>query len=485
MRKLFKTLIPAFFLVTCMILLPAGGHAETFPEVMFILDASGSMWGPCDGQTKIEAARSVFEQVVPSLPSEVKLGLTAYGHNRKGDCNDVEILVPAGSESREALLDRIMKVNPKGMTPMATSIKMVADTLKTKEGETTIVLVSDGKETCDKDPCGVVRSLKNSGIKFILHVVGFGVKPEEKEQLTCMAEAGDGQYFGAENADGLLAALEVVKKEVAVKVEKAKATKKKATSKLGKLTIKLPKAGTVSMHAFKVIRTKDGKVIKTIEGPSEDSTHPLLAGDYEIVAAFVNPNYQDPTEVSFGTVTVTGGETATLELGVMTFNIADALKEIPVDAVNIYRKEATDPLLTLLHHGNGYYLFKPKPLPKGVYSLSFTYSRSPGPTFIAYDIAIEAGQESAVTIDSGIGLQKPTGKDVNVQGWNLVPTGKETPALQVRRRWDNDYPLWKVFAVPPGTYDLSVLLKGMEEPLPVGEGLSISKGDLLMFDSGL
>ncbi len=485
MRTLFKTLTPAFFLAICMMLLPVGGHAETFPEVMFILDASGSMWGPCDGQTRIEAARSVFEQVVPSLPSEVKVGLTAYGHNRTGDCSDVEILIPTGSEGRKALLDRIMTINPTGMTPMAISVKMVADTLRIKEGETTIVLVSDGKETCDKDPCGVVRSLKASGIKFILHVVGFGVKSEEKEQLACMAEAGGGQYFGAENAESLLAALEEVKKEVAVKVEKAKTTKKKATSRLGKLTVKLPKSGTVSMHAFKIVRSKDGTVIKTIESPSEDSTHPLLTGDYEIVAAFANPNCQDPTEVSFGTVTVTGGETATLELGVMTLNIADSLKEIPVDAVNVCRRGTSDPLLTLLHHGNGYYLFKPKPLPAGEYSLSFTYSRSPGPTPIAHDITIEAGKESVVTIDSGIGLQKPSGKDVNVHGWNLAPTGSEKPALQVRRRWDNNYPLWKVFAVPPGTYDLSVLLKGMEEPLPVGEGLSISRGDLLLFDSGL
>ncbi len=224
-----------------------------------------------------------------------------------------------------------------------------------------------------------------------------------------------------------------------------------------------------------------------MRGPlvSWDSTHPLLAGDYEIVAAFANPNYQESTEVSFGTVTVTGGETATLELGVMTFNVADSLKGIPVDAVNVYRKGAPDPLLTLHHHGNGCYLFKPKPLPLGAYSLSFAYSRSPGPTAVAHDITIETGRESIVTIDSGIGLQKPTGKDVNVQGWNLVPAGGETPALQVRRRWDNNYPLWKVFAVPPGTYDLSVLLKGMEGPLPVGKGLSISKGGLLMLRLGV
>ncbi|MDY6951434.1 MAG: hypothetical protein SWE60_07980 [Thermodesulfobacteriota bacterium] len=52
------------------------------------------------------------------------------------------------------------------------------------------------------------------------------------------------------------------------------------------------------------------------------------------------------------------------------------------------------------------------------------------------------------------------------------------------RGW-GDYPLWGPYAVPPGTYDLFLFLEGMTEPLPVGEGLSISKGELLEFDTGL
>ena len=34
-------------------------------------------------------------------------------------------------------------------------------------------------------------------------------------------------------------------------------------------------------------------------------------------------------------------------------------------------------------------------------------------------------------------------------------------------------------------YDLNVLLEGMDKPLPAGEGLTISKGELLSFDTGL
>jgi Ca-activated chloride channel family protein len=85
--------------------------------------------------------------------------------------------------------------------------------LKSREGETTVVLVSDGKETCEGDPCALVKELKASGIKFTMHVVGFDVTPEETKQLECIAKAGGGEYFAAKNAGEFKkAAEEVVEK---------------------------------------------------------------------------------------------------------------------------------------------------------------------------------------------------------------------------------------------------------------------------------
>jgi len=75
-----------------------------YPEVMFILDASGSMWGTAGNKTKMEAARNAFSKVVPALPKEVRIGLTAYGHRTKGDCSDIEILIPPGSDDRAKVL---------------------------------------------------------------------------------------------------------------------------------------------------------------------------------------------------------------------------------------------------------------------------------------------------------------------------------------------------------------------------------------------
>lgn len=175
-------------------------------NIVFILDASGSMWGQVEGTAKIAIAKEVLTGLVQELPDDSTVGLVAYGHRRKGDCNDVEELIPLGPLNREKMIAKIQDLSPKGKTPISRSVRLTAERLKNLEDDTTIILVSDGKETCDPDPCGLVKDLKASGIKFVMHVIGFDVTEEEREQLECMATAGGGNYYTAGNAGEFLAA---------------------------------------------------------------------------------------------------------------------------------------------------------------------------------------------------------------------------------------------------------------------------------------
>ena len=471
--------IAALLLAALFICAPSSNAAApNYPEVVFILDASGSMWGQAGGKAKIAIAKEVMAQAVPGLPAEVRLGLVAYGHRKKGDCSDVEVLVAPGSSDRAGLLKKVQALSPKGKTPIAGSLKQTAEMLKSKENETTIVLVSDGMETCDADPCGVVKALKASGIKFVLHVVGFDVDAKGKQQLTCLAQAGGGKYFSAGDAAGLLAALEAVKKEVAVKVEAAKTVTTKAKSRLGKLKMSLPADSIKSLAGFRIIRVKDNKVLK--EAKTVAGEHPLLAGKYKVVLLFAQPNYRKPDEALLGEYEIKGGEVTEVALGAVAINIAGELTKA-VEGVSLVDQKSGWPFITHISKDNDYYLFKTRPVPPGAYTLRLHYSRSPEPTVVANNVKVSPGQVAAATVDSGIALKKAPG----VTGWNLNPSGQDKPVLQVRRRSDNDYPLWKAFAVPPGTYDLYVLQKGMTEPLPVGEGIAVEKGKTVLFDAGL
>jgi hypothetical protein len=437
------------------------------------------MWGQAGGQTKIETAKQVMQQAVPALPPEVRLGLVAYGHRVKGDCSDVETLVPAGGDDRQALLSAVAGLSPKGKTPMAASVQQTARALKTKENETTIVLVSDGIETCHDDPCAAIKELKQSGVKFVLHVVGFDVDARGKEQLSCLAQAGGGKYFSAGDAAGLMAALEAVQADVAQKVEKAKTKKVATVSKLGKLEITLPQGSSKSLAGVKIVRESDGKVVKETEKAA--GTHPLLAGDYQVVLLYAKPNHRDPDQANAGVVTVEGGRTATLALGAVAVNIAQGLGGA-VEGVGLVDEGSGRTYLN--HHSpdNDYYLFKTRPVPAGVYTLTFTFGNSKEPSPVAGGVEVSPGQTATVTLDSGIQLKK---SQAGVQVWELRPAGGEEAVLAVKRRWDNQYPLWKAFPVQPGSYDLWVKVKGMDEPLPVAQGLEIPAGQTLVVDTGL
>ena len=140
-------------------------------SIILIIDASGSMWGQIDGKAKIGIAKEALTSIINELPDDIEVGLVAYGHRKKGDCKDVEQLISVGPINKKALISSVNKLSPKGMTPISLSIQTAAETLKTIENETTIILVSDGKETCNADPCATTKTLKDSGVKFVMHVV--------------------------------------------------------------------------------------------------------------------------------------------------------------------------------------------------------------------------------------------------------------------------------------------------------------------------
>ena len=184
------------------------GVANAQEDVIVVLDASGSMWGELDGAPKIVAARNVIGGLLDDLPADRRLGLVAYGHNRKGDCTDIEEIAAVGSD-RSAIKSAVNALNPKGKTPLSASVKFAAEKLKFTENKATVILVSDGKETCDLDPCDVGAELETTGVDFTAHVIGFDIVAEQdRAELQCLAEATGGRYFNAANADELAGALE-------------------------------------------------------------------------------------------------------------------------------------------------------------------------------------------------------------------------------------------------------------------------------------
>jgi Ca-activated chloride channel family protein len=166
------------------------------------------MWGQIEGENKIVIARRVLGRLIDSLPDEGRVGLVAYGHRTEGDCDDIETVMPLGPLDRSRLKATVDALNPKGKTPITRSLEQAIDLARSGGSSTTILLVSDGLETCGGDPCATVRLAKEEGLDFLLHVVGFDVSGEDTSQLECAAQAGGGIFSSADDAEQLGAALD-------------------------------------------------------------------------------------------------------------------------------------------------------------------------------------------------------------------------------------------------------------------------------------
>lgn len=191
--------------------LPFAASGQDYANSILVLDASGSMWGQIEGVTKIEIAQGVVGDLLNTLPESQRIGLTAYGHRTRGDCSDIETLVQPGDSSRAQIAAAVNALQPRGKTPMTDAVVQAAEALKYTEEAATVILVSDGIETCNPDPCAAARALEQAGINLTVHVVGFDVTdPEARRQMQCLADETGGQFLSAGNATELGSALEEV-----------------------------------------------------------------------------------------------------------------------------------------------------------------------------------------------------------------------------------------------------------------------------------
>ncbi|MBN7818276.1 vWA domain-containing protein [Bowmanella yangjiangensis] len=172
-----------------------------------VIDVSNSMWGQVQGTAKIDSARSALQRMLEDWPQNRPLSLWAYGHRVKSSCDDIEQIASPGEPNSAALQDKINRLTPKGRTPLTAAVEQAASAMQGQGG--TVILLTDGIESCERDPCTLAATLKAQGIEFTAHVVGFDIQKEaDKAQLSCLASSTGGRYFDAGNEQALREALD-------------------------------------------------------------------------------------------------------------------------------------------------------------------------------------------------------------------------------------------------------------------------------------
>ncbi len=187
-------------------------------DTLIILDASGSMNERIRGETKIVIARRAVRELVESLPDGTRLGLVAYSH-RRNSCDDIELLIPPGPLDKAAFIAAVDGLKPNGRTPVAASIEFTALALNYKNNPGSIILVSDGEETCGGDPCATARQLIQEAAGLTIHAVAFDLTARQAKAFACVASTTGGRFLQANDAATLKDALVVAVAESTVAVK--------------------------------------------------------------------------------------------------------------------------------------------------------------------------------------------------------------------------------------------------------------------------
>lgn len=194
----------------------ADSDAQQPVPTVLILDASSSMLQQDaqqpDGATgsRIDAAKYAADELIDTLPDGTDFSLVTYG-TTVGDsdaehdagCRDITTLIPLGTLDTDAAHDAVDGITPSGYTPISASLQQAADQLPTGDGDQTIVLISDGEDTCQTPPCDTARATTDTHPGLTISTVGFHTGADANTQLSCIATASGGVFVTADDTGTL------------------------------------------------------------------------------------------------------------------------------------------------------------------------------------------------------------------------------------------------------------------------------------------
>jgi Ca-activated chloride channel family protein len=293
---------PFFALVAAFGMLLLAPRAEAQPaatrgETIVILDMSASMWGRIGDKPKLEIAREAVRNMFSRFPATSRVGLMAYGHRQAGQCSDIQMLFPPGLVNATVASGALDRLTARGKTPLTEAVRQAAAALRSREQGGTIILVTDGIETCGGDPCALAAELEATNASFTAHVVGFDLRtPSERARVACIAERTGGLFVPAANAEELAGALART-----AEPRTASMTPVPPPRGIGLRATQGSGGPTVADASFTVLR--EGEETPLHEGSA--ILLPLKPGRYIVTAT---------TNLSIGTVTVTVTATAPAEI---------------------------------------------------------------------------------------------------------------------------------------------------------------------------
>ncbi len=189
----------------------AGEYMQS--RILILLDESSSMTLPWSGgKEKYKAATDLIMRLIDSVYAvnpQVQFGLRVFGHQHtvpENDCYDTRNEVAFSTDNRSQMYLRLLDIRPLGVTPIAFALKEAAnkDILDEEHHAYSIILITDGGESCGGDLCEVMKTLIKSKVFFKPYVVSLENDPSLKTVYSCMGDflqvTKEGEMPGAVSA---------------------------------------------------------------------------------------------------------------------------------------------------------------------------------------------------------------------------------------------------------------------------------------------
>ncbi|MEM7108356.1 MAG: VWA domain-containing protein [Bacteroidota bacterium] len=178
-------------------------------KILFLLDGSGSMLASWETSNRIEAAKRLLTNLVDSLKinPKLQLGLRAYGHiysRQAQNCKDTRLEVGFARNNHQTIIDKLAKIKPKGTTPIAYSLEQAAnDFIATTNTRNIIIIITDGIESCDGNPCNISLALQKQNIFLRPFIIGIGMGLAYQKEFKCI-----GKFYDAKDQKSFQEALQ-------------------------------------------------------------------------------------------------------------------------------------------------------------------------------------------------------------------------------------------------------------------------------------
>lgn len=169
------------------------------------------MVDPWKETTKWEVAKKLVIKTIDSIQKSdpsVEIGLRVFGHQTPRsmkDCKDSKLEVPIGKNSSPLIKNALNRITPQGYTPIAYSLFLAAGDFISTEGTNSIILITDGIENCEGDPCASSQILRDKKITLKPFIIGLGINESDKKQFECV-----GSYYDASDEKTFSNAMSVV-----------------------------------------------------------------------------------------------------------------------------------------------------------------------------------------------------------------------------------------------------------------------------------